>query len=80
MDGKGCYGDANALYKLEGWLNDLGLAGQCEQRTQSYRCMLALDCVETLLDSAPWESLSKGDPTWKLGSATLIVLPGGIDE
>ena len=80
LDAKGCHGDANALFKLEGWLNDLGLTGECEQRSQSYRCMTPLDSLSTLLDHAPWESLAQGDFTWPLGSASLIMLQGGIDE
>ena len=83
VSSKGCAGDANALHKLEHWLTELGLEDdkeKCEQRSQSYRCMLDADKVKFVLDKAPWETLSQGDPTWPLGIPTLVMMPGGIDE
>lgn len=77
-----CEGDANALLNLELWLKDLGLGTQiekCEQRSQSYRCMLEIDEVEKLLEKAPWGNVVVGDLTWPLEShLTLVSDP--IDE
>ena len=83
MDSPGSYkGDANALLNLELWLKDLGLGEKlddCEQRSQSYRCMVDIECVESLLEKTPWDAVVTGNLTWPLPSH-LTVLTSAVDE
>ena len=79
----GCNADAVAAHYLETWLKELGIEGEMEQRSQSYRCMLPLDSVEALLEKCPWEELLKGSALWPLPlhPSILFAIPGGvIDE
>ena len=81
----GCKADALAAHTLETWLKELGIKGELEQRSQSYRCMLPLDSAEALLENCPWDELLKGSALWPLegeaGAPILFALPGGsIDE
>ena len=81
----GCTADALAAHTLETWLKELGIEGDVEQRSQSYRSMLPLDNVEALLENCPWDNLLKGSAVWplesKAGSPILFAITGGsIDE